>query len=171
MACELEEIQHPSTLRQIGKGAFRYCSALKNVQLPEALERVEEEAFYYSNLEEIVIPDHVSYIGSQAFVGNTWDENYNQVPTGPKQVWIGSGLRDLGWNVFRKDAAITTVLNSQRNLCVTFGDLERIPEVLCPRGYGLGYRRGPSGRLRRRHLGSQEPRHPGPDGQVLDHPL
>ena len=130
VAYELEEIQLPSTLRQIGKGAFRYCSALKSIQLPEALERVEKEAFYCSNLGEITIPDHISYIGSQAFVGNTWDENYNQVPTGPKQVWIGSGLRDLGWNVFRKDAAITTVLNSQRNLCVTFGDLERVPEVL-----------------------------------------
>lgn len=83
---------------------------------------MEKEAFYSAPLdEEIVIPDSVTYIGAQAFTGSVWDEDYHEIPTGPKQVAIGGGLRDLGWNAFRKDAVITTVLNSQRNLCVTFG--------------------------------------------------
>ncbi len=77
-----------------------------------------------------MIPDSVTYIGAQAFTGSVWDEDYHEIPTGPKQVAIGGGLRDLGWNAFRKDAVITTVLNSQRNLCVTFGDLEQIPAVI-----------------------------------------
>ncbi len=89
---------------------------------------MEKEAFYSAPLdEEIVIPDSVTYIGAQAFTGSVWDEDYHEIPTGPKQVAIGGGLRDLGWNAFRKDAVITTVLNSQRNLCVTSSDLEKIP--------------------------------------------
>ena len=131
MAGSLEEVCLPDTVTKIGVGAFRYCGALEAVLLPEGLERVEKEAFYSAPLdEEIVIPASVTYIGAQAFTGSVWDEDYHEIPTGPKQVAIGGGLRDLGWNAFRKDAVITTVLNSQRNLCVTFGDLEQIPAVI-----------------------------------------
>ncbi|MGM9641320.1 MAG: leucine-rich repeat protein [Faecousia sp.] len=130
MAQNLEEVILPNTVARIGHGAFAYCDAIESIRLPEALERIDDEAFYNTSLTEISIPTSVRYVGSNAFAGTGWDEDYNEITTGPATVSIGGGLKDLGWNSFRSDADITTVLNSQRNLCVTFGDLEKVPTVI-----------------------------------------
>ena len=47
---------------------FEYCKSLKNVKLPENLEKIDKEAFAScTSLEEIKIPDSVKSIGESAF--------------------------------------------------------------------------------------------------------
>ena len=64
---------------EINKNAFSYRSAdLTAVTFPDTLETIGENAFYYSGLKHIEIPEHVTSIGKGAFMGVdtvTVDEN------------------------------------------------------------------------------------------------
>lgn len=58
----------PSTVTQIGTGAFYNCSNLLVVDIPENLQSIGNYAFYNCYiLADANIPDTVSYIGSYAF--------------------------------------------------------------------------------------------------------
>lgn len=65
----LVTIECPSTLKIIGKCAFMYCGALKNVVLKEGLERIEEAAFYSSSIETINFPESLQFVDKFAFGG------------------------------------------------------------------------------------------------------
>lgn len=58
-----------SKLRIIEYQAFSFCSNLKSFNIPKNSERIEivEEAFSYSGLESIVIPNNVTYVYEFAF--------------------------------------------------------------------------------------------------------
>lgn len=58
----------PSTVTNIGGGAFTYAVILANVEVPEIVTSISENAFYgcYS-LNTIEIPGSVTNIGFQAF--------------------------------------------------------------------------------------------------------
>lgn len=59
-----------SNVKSIGKEAFYYCSALKNVELAEGLTTIGESAFRnLDQMEKLVIPDTVTTIGIGAFYG------------------------------------------------------------------------------------------------------
>ena len=54
----------------IGDAAFRLCTHLESVSLPEGLKRIPNRAFEYcTRLAEIDIPDTLEEIGDDAFVG------------------------------------------------------------------------------------------------------
>lgn len=54
----------------IGDSAFRLCTNIKSVSIPDGLENIGDFAFYScSNLESIVIPNGVRSIGKTAFYG------------------------------------------------------------------------------------------------------
>lgn len=59
------ELVIPGSVKSIGKGAFFGCPGLERVILESGVERIEDKCFYYSmdNLETLVIPDSVNYIG------------------------------------------------------------------------------------------------------------
>ncbi len=89
--CEsLEEIDLPSTLRdvdgyvfhnctslrnvnflegtkKIGHAMFSSCVSLKSVRLPSTITEIENEAFYHSGIEKMIVPDGVTRIGQSAF--------------------------------------------------------------------------------------------------------
>lgn len=51
----------------ITEGAFLECSSLETVILPNGLERIEGNAFSYTEIRHITIPNSVTYIGFGAF--------------------------------------------------------------------------------------------------------
>lgn len=67
--CEdLREIVIGEGVRTIGRCAFRNCSALSKIIMPQLLTSIKEYAFYYcSKLNEIKIPSNVVLIGRYAF--------------------------------------------------------------------------------------------------------
>lgn len=59
----------PDTVRVIGVGAFRNCTALTEINLAEGLETIAAKAFENTAVKSIVIPDSVQAIGMGAFLG------------------------------------------------------------------------------------------------------
>ncbi|MGN1298007.1 MAG: leucine-rich repeat domain-containing protein [Clostridia bacterium] len=72
----LDTIIIPNTVTTVGKYAFYYCTNLNNITLPNSITNVESNAFQYcKSLSDIKIPDSVTNIGSYAFNGCTSLEN------------------------------------------------------------------------------------------------
>ena len=46
-------------MKKIGRGAFSFCTSLKNIDLPAGLEYIGSKCFQDSGLEEIVIPNGI----------------------------------------------------------------------------------------------------------------
>lgn len=110
----LTTVTLPSTLEEIGEGAFAYsgitsidvpakvsiiqkcafvaCDNLKTVTLHEGLKTISDEVFVYSSIENIVIPDSVTKIGDNVF------EYCGYLDT----VTLGKELETLGNNVFMR---------------------------------------------------------------------
>lgn len=63
----LEEIGLPKTLKTIAKDAFKECSNLRSIELPDNLEEIGVGAFSQSGLESIMTPPSVRVIHQNAF--------------------------------------------------------------------------------------------------------
>lgn len=76
--CEnLREIKGGNALEKIEEAAFWYCDALTKIQLPDRLEVIGDLAFYETGLEAITIPESVTHIGKLAFADTQLKEvNY-----------------------------------------------------------------------------------------------
>ena len=57
-------------VKYIGIGAFSGCSSLYNITFPPSVDSIDEEAFSYSGLISIHIPNTVKRIGLKAFSHN-----------------------------------------------------------------------------------------------------
>ena len=76
---------------EIGSGAFRGCTGIESVTLPEDLKAIKDNTFYgCSKLKSIVIPDSVESIGASAFYGC---KNLTNAT-------IGSGVTNIGESAF-----------------------------------------------------------------------
>lgn len=72
----LIQIELASNIASIERFAFSR-SKLRTVEIPEGVEKIEYAAFYYCDeLEEVVIPDTVTYIGEKAFAGTPWLQSF-----------------------------------------------------------------------------------------------
>lgn len=88
----------PTTVREIGDGAFAGNSTLKSVKIPSSVEEIDYGAFYgCTQLKGITIPNSVVKIETGAFA---------ECPK-LKSVKVGSGVKDWGYGVFAGDTAIT----------------------------------------------------------------
>lgn len=66
---KISNVQFPSTLEEIGSGAFRSCSALMcELSLPHSLKRIGDGAFVGSAIRgNLVLPEGLEHIGGIAF--------------------------------------------------------------------------------------------------------
>lgn len=58
----------------IGYNSFSYCPSLKNFTMGVNVTKIDSYAFEYSGIEEIVLPDVLSYMGSDVFRGSKLKE-------------------------------------------------------------------------------------------------
>jgi len=86
----LKSVEMPDALWGIGMYAFSSCSALTDVTLPAALSELGDSAFFGTAISEIVIPDGVTKIGYSVF------ENCNALAS----VTLSSGLTIIDQNAF-----------------------------------------------------------------------
>ena len=65
---ELQTIDIPDGVTNIGEHCFHFCKSLTHVKLPSQLKVIGDGAFYMSpRITQIVIPDGVSVIGKYFF--------------------------------------------------------------------------------------------------------
>lgn len=87
----LNEVVFDSPLKSIGWGAFRGCSSLKSLVLPEGLDAIDNEAFAHcEKLEYVRFPSTLKDIGTNAFLSCT----------ALKSPILPEGLLDFNINVF-----------------------------------------------------------------------
>ena len=127
----MTSITLPSTLEKIGPAAFQSCSSLTAIDLPDSLTYIGDGAFRGVPLESIDLPEGLTYIGRQALGAYVYNADYTaQYWAGPAYVELNGALERLGYDAFRPDAEIVALLNSQRNMVVQFGDMEKLPTVV-----------------------------------------
>ncbi|MBR5944165.1 MAG: leucine-rich repeat domain-containing protein [Lachnospiraceae bacterium] len=96
----------PSTVKEIGEGAFAGNSTIKSVKIPSSVERIDYGAFYgCTSLKGVTIPNSVETVETGAFAECTK----------LKSVKIGSGLKDWGYGVFAGDTSISSFKISSSN--------------------------------------------------------
>lgn len=62
------ELVIPSSVKEIGKGAFYGNGFRGKLVIPNGITRIEDETFEGNDFTEIVIPESVTYIGKEAFL-------------------------------------------------------------------------------------------------------
>jgi len=66
----LKTVRLPNTLASLGRRAFFNCFLLENINIPISLLVIEDGAFFNcSSLKEVTIPDTLRSLGSRAFSG------------------------------------------------------------------------------------------------------
>ena len=66
---DIDSYELPSGTKKIGKNAFQYCR-IKNIILPDTVEDIGEEAFFFGKVETINFPEGLKRIGRNAFYGD-----------------------------------------------------------------------------------------------------
>ena len=106
----------PSTVTEIANGAFAYSKNLEHVIIPESVSKISPEAFKYSSIKSAYIPDSVSSLSVDIFMG----------------------CADLEWVVLGKNVAAVGVdcfKGTNSNLVV----IAKNPSVSKPDGVGKFY--------------------------------
>ena len=62
----LKSVKISEGIKRIENNAF-YLSEVSHVEFPQSLEHIADEAFYWSNVEKIFIPRNVKHLGERAF--------------------------------------------------------------------------------------------------------
>lgn len=85
-SCSMKEVVLPSSITEIGYGAFDSCNMLESISLPSNLYYIGHYAFQYcSSLEEIELPSSLVYMGQRIF------DNCTNL----KHIYLADGFLDL----------------------------------------------------------------------------
>ena len=98
-----ESVEHEGvaySVTSIGEEAFRECSGLTSVTIPNSVESIGYRAFHScSGLTSVTIPNSVTSIGDNAF----------QNCSGLTSVTIGNSVTSIGNHAFHKCSGLTSV--------------------------------------------------------------
>lgn len=64
----LTEVFLPQGLREIGRAAFGGCHSLRRADIPEGVQRIDDDAFLDTALESVRIPASLEHLGARALV-------------------------------------------------------------------------------------------------------
>ena len=96
----LTSIIIPDGVTSIGISAFYSCSSLTSITIPDSVTSIGESAFYScSSLTSITIPDSVTYIGRSAFNGCS----------SLASIIIPDGVTSIGISAFEKCSSLTSI--------------------------------------------------------------
>ena len=95
----LTSITIPNSVTSIGNGAFWYCSGLTSITIPNSVTSIGDFVFYYCGLISVTIPNSVTVIGDYAFAGCS----------GLTSVTIPNSVTNIGDNVFEGCRGLTSV--------------------------------------------------------------
>lgn len=120
----LKKIDIPTSVREIGFGAFQKCTSLEEIILPEGINKVENGTFSgCSKLKRIEIPQSVKEIGSSAFRDCVSLEEID-FPKGIKiingdtfsgcsklkRIEIPQSVKEIGSSAFQKCTALEEII-------------------------------------------------------------
>lgn len=140
---EATRINLPSTLTRLEESSVAFCDNA-TVNLPENLEYIGKQAFNGTPVGETIhLPENLQYVGDKAFAANVYNSDYTaKYWVGPTTVYLNGKLDNIGASVFRPDAKIIAVLNSQRNMVGGYTDLDELPTVIWDGKTDIGYNDG-----------------------------
>ena len=125
MAGLYERYKATYVITSIGEDAFKNCTDLTDVEIPNTVTHIGSNAFSGCvQLTELNLPSTVNYIGDQAFAGCT----------GLTRMTIPNSVQTLGWNAFYGCTSLTDVTLSQslRQLNGTFAGCTSLTSVEIP---------------------------------------
>lgn len=137
--CQLDSVILPRGIKVLTERLFANARLFR-LEIPDTLERIEKRCFSGAifNITSLVIPDSVTYIGSDAFRGSKGCE-----------IRFGTGLRRLKKNTFREssyaiiDCPNVYVVGKQCFSCIN--ELQRfrcainLPKANVIKGYAFEY--------------------------------
>ena len=96
----LTSVTIPNSVTSIGDGAFAFCSGLTSVTIPNSVTSIGEGAFFgCSGLTTMTIPNSVTSIGDLVFYGCS----------GLTSVTISNSVTSIGYGAFSGCSSLTTV--------------------------------------------------------------
>ena len=122
-----ESFERPCIVTQVGEGAFRDCTGLTGIVLPNTITSIGKNAFYgCSSLSDVTIAQGVTEIGASAFA----------YCTSLTDITLPNSVTKMDWNVFYGCSALTSVTLSRNltNLYGTFNGCAALTSVTIPNG-------------------------------------
>lgn len=130
----LTSIELPEGMTILDTSVFSECKALEEVKLPSSLEKIGLGAFFNcTSLENIVIPDNVTEIGTFGVYGNNF--GCFCLCTSLKSIKLGNSLEILGDGTFSGCSSLTNIEfgNSLKTIGVqTFSECASLKEMVLP---------------------------------------
>ncbi len=117
---ELEQINLPDSLLWIGGGAFYNCSSLANITIPSGVEFIDGNVFYgCTSLTSVVIPESICGISFGAFddCENLNAVFYTGTSTQRAQIAIESGNEYLNWAIWHYEVTDVILNDHQTYYC------------------------------------------------------
>ena len=150
----VKTISLPSTLKTIGKNAFRQYEALEEITIPAGVTSIGSGAFFKcTSLEKVVFEgDGDLTVGSQAFLGCTSLSNLNLRSnmelggsvfngcTSLKELTIPSGVTFTGSSTFAKNSSLESVIIEEGVTSIgvtTFANCNNLKTVIIPSSVSL----------------------------------